>query len=160
MDIRIKLYLERSENEIRLATVLRNLSNSDDKAKFGAEKNDTFYSSAITHAYYAIFYAAKALLLTRNINTEAPEIHKKTFESFKTEFVDSGILDVQLFKIYKEMLIRADVLLGIFELEKRKRGTFTYKTLPQANLEPAIESIENGKTFIKHIKVVLEKLSK
>ena len=45
MDIKTKLYLERSENEIRLATVLQNLSRSDDKAKFGAEKNDTFYKN-------------------------------------------------------------------------------------------------------------------
>ena len=116
---------------------------------------DTYYSAVVSHAYYCIFYAAKAYILTKGIKTEAPEEHKKTFEEFD-KLVEKGIVDVELLKIYEKMLIKADVLLSIFELEKGKRGKFTYKTLPQANLEPAKESIENAQTFFKHIYYLCE----
>jgi len=157
MDIKVRKYLERSENELRVAIILKNLTESDGKIDFGAEKEDTFYSSVISHSYYSIFYSAKALLLTKNINTEAPEVHKKTLDEFKKNFVESGILDVELLKIYDEMIVRADELLGIMQHEKRKRGHFVYKTLPQANLEPAEESLRNAKKFVSHVKQILEK---
>ena len=51
-----------------------------------------------------IFYSAKALLMTEGLKTEAPEIHKKTFDLFKSTFVDTGKLDLELLKIYKEMI--------------------------------------------------------
>lgn len=111
---------------------------------------ETYYSSVIAHCYYSIFYLAKAYLTKKGIKVTAPEEHKKTFEEFK-KFVESGELDVELLKIYREALIRADVLLGIFKEEKKKRGKFTYRTIPQANLEPAQESLKNAKKFFKHI---------
>ena len=55
------------------------------------------------------------------------------------------------------MIIRADELLALFQEEKRKRGQFVYKTLPQANKEPAEESIENAKKFLINIKKIIEK---
>lgn len=157
MDTAVKEYLERASNELRLASILKNLSESEEKVKFGAEKEDTFYSSVISHSYYAIFYSAKAILLTKRIKTDLPSVHKKTLEEFKKHFVDSGVLDVELFKIYNEMIIKADELLGLFEQEKKKRGQFIYKTLPQANIEPAQESINNAKKFVSHIKMIVEK---
>lgn len=156
MDIGVKQYLERSENELRAAAILKKISESEEKAKFGAEKEDTFYSSVISHSYYAIFYSAKAILLTKNIKTIGPNVHKKTLNSFKKYFVDSGILDKELYKIYNDIVIKADELLGLFQEEKRKRGQFIYKTIPQANKEPAEQSIENSKKFLVHIKKVAE----
>ena len=49
------------------------------------------------------------------------------------------------------MIIKADTLLHIFELEKGKRGKFTYKRIPQTNREPAQESIGNAKVFFSNI---------
>lgn len=160
MDIAVKQYLERAENELRLSVVLRNLSRSDLRAQLGALEEDTFYSAVISHAYYAIFYSAKAILLTKNIKTGAPEVHRRTLEQFKKHFVDSGVLDLELLRIYTKLIVRADELLGLFQQEKRKRGQFVYKTLPQANIEPANESIDNARTFVSHIKRILEKNQK
>ncbi len=156
MDSKVRLYLERAENEFRLAKGIFNLS-EDEKIKIQIEANpgDTFYSAVISHSYYAIFYCAKAMLLTKDIDTESPEIHKRTFQEFKINFVDTGILDFGLLKIYKEMIMRADELLYIFKQEKWKRGHFTYHTIAQANIEPAKESIENAKRFITSIKEVI-----
>ncbi|MBU4246675.1 MAG: HEPN domain-containing protein [Nanoarchaeota archaeon] len=143
MDLMIKSYIERAENEIVIAETLKRLSNeANAKQFFGISDRMTFYSSAISHSYYAIFYAAKAILLTKNIKTTAPEIHKKTFEEFKRNFVDTGILNVKLLEIYRKMVIRADELLEIFKDEKWKRGNFTYNTIPQANKEPAEDSLK------------------
>lgn len=55
------------------------------------------------------------------------------------------------------MVIRAEELLGIFSIEKRKRGEFTYQKLPQANKEPAEESLDNASSFFKNINNVLRK---
>jgi len=42
-------------------------------------QNKTFYSAVISHAYYSIFYSAKAILLTKGVKTTSPDIHKRTF---------------------------------------------------------------------------------
>lgn len=147
-----KVFLERAKNELAVAELLKRVTEETDaKKKFSIDENMTFYSSVISHSYYAIFYSAKAILLTKNIKTSSPEIHKKTFEEFKINFVDTGILDVKLLKIYKKMVIRADELLEIFKDEKWKRGNFTYNTIPQANKEPAEDSLKNAKLFISNI---------
>ena len=82
MDSKASLLLLRAGNEIRTGIVLINLSEKDnEKISLGATKEDTFYSAVISHSYYAIFYAARAILLTKGIEPKAPEIHKKTLEA-------------------------------------------------------------------------------
>ena len=153
----LKLYIHRSENELKLADIIFTLS---EKQKiqtdvFDIKDPETYYSATITHCYYSIFYAAKAYLLKKGIKVTAPEEHKKTFEEFK-KFVDSGELDVELLKIYHEALIRAELLLGIFKEEKKKKGEFTYRTIPQANKSPAKQSIDHAKIFFKHINLICQ----
>lgn len=158
MDSMIKIYLSRALNELSQAKLLFAISgDKEKKQEFQIEEEMTFYSGAISHAYYSIFYCAKALLLTKGIKTTAPEVHKKTYEAFKENFVDTGIIDSELLLIYEKMIIRADELLQIFKDEKWKRGHYTYKTIPQANKEPAQQSITNSTKFIKNIKAIIEK---
>ena len=152
----VRLFLQRAENERDLAKALFDISQDNKiKKELSLTPDHTFYSAVIAHAYYAIFYCAKAILLEEDIKTEAPEVHKKTVEAFEKHLVKTGKLDIKLFKIYKKMILRADTLLGLFQLEKRKRGEFTYHKLPQANIEPAKESVENAFTFYKNINAVL-----
>ncbi len=152
MDSESRLFLDRATNELNLARIIVQLSmNKKLQAEmFNVSKADTYYSAAISHAYYCIFYSAKAYILTKRIKTRAPEEHKKVFEAFKG-LVEKGVIDVELLRIYKEMLVKAETLLGIFFEEKSKRGKFTYKRLAQANKEPAMESVERATTFFKHI---------
>ena len=156
MDLMIKNYLERSKNELAAAEILKRVTEENEAKKyFSIDENMTFYSSVISHTYYAIFYAAKAILLTKNIKTASPEIHKKTFDEFKNNLVDTGILDARLLEIYRKMVIRADELLEIFKDEKWKRGNFTYNTIPQANKEPAEDSLRNAKLFVSNITKII-----
>ncbi len=151
-----KLFIHRAENEIKLALIILKISEevSLQKEIFSINEPETYYSAVISHSYYSIFYSAKAYLSFKEIKTSAPEEHKKTFEEF-SKFVQNGELDVELLKIYKEIIVKAESLLGIFQKEKSKRGDFTYRILPQANVEPAKESLNNSKIFFKHIYNVL-----
>lgn len=97
-------------------------------------------------------------MLTKGIKTSPPEIHKKTLDEFKINFVDTGILDFKLLEIYKKMVIRAYQLLEIFKDEKWKRGNFTYNTIPQSNREPAEDSLKNAKVFVSNISKVIKKV--
>ena len=158
MDSRVKLYIDRAENEFRLAKAVFNLSENEKvKIELEANPNDTFYSAVISHSYYSIFYSAKAILLSKGIKTEVPDEHRKTFFAFKENFVDSGLLDKELLIIYDDIIVKADELLSLFAHEKWKRGHFTYKTISQANVEPAQESIDNTIKFLANIKAVIEK---
>lgn len=159
MDSKADMYFNRAKTELEAAGILDKVSkNNDAKQNFDISPESTYYSGVISHAYYAIFYSAKAMLLTKGIETESPEVHKKTLDAFKKEFIDSGLLDAKLLIIYKQMIVRAETLLEIFRAEKKKRGDFTYNTIPQANAEPAEESIKNAKEFIKHCNTYLSNL--
>jgi uncharacterized protein (UPF0332 family) len=153
-----KLFIHRAENEIKLAEIIFAISEklSIQKEIFKVNEPETYFSAAIAHSYYSIFYSAKAYLAKKGIVISAPEEHKKAFDEFK-KLVETGELDVELLKIYQEAIVRAEYLLGIFKEEKKKRGEFTYRTMPQANKEPAKESIEHSKTFFKHMIALLQK---
>jgi len=158
MDSKVRLRIERAENEFRLAKAVFNLSKNERvKIELGANPDDTFYSAVISHSYYSIFYSAKAILISKGIKTEAPEEHRKTFFAFKENFVDTGLLDKELLIIYDDIIVKADELLSLFAHEKWKRGHFTYKTISQANVEPAQESIDNTIKFLANIKAVIDK---
>ena len=154
-----KLFIHRAENEIKLAEMIFVISEEPNiqKETFKVKEPETYFSAVIAHSYYGIFYGAKAYLAKKGVEVSAPEEHKKVFMEFKT-FVESGELDVELLKIYQEALVRAEYLLGILKEEKKKRGEFTYRTMPQANKEPAKESIEHAKTFYKHIFGILHRV--
>ena len=157
MDSEVKLLLDRADNELLAAKVLKSISEEDAlKDNLTVPAKTTFYSSVISHSYYSIFYSARAALLSRGIKISAPFIHNKAYDKFKNVFVDSGKLDKYILEAYEKMLIRAEDLLQIMKDEKSKRGKFTYKTFPQANKDPAEDSINNATLFVSHIKNMLK----
>jgi uncharacterized protein (UPF0332 family) len=157
MDTEVKLMLDRADNELIAAKVLMKVTESDNlKNELEVPPKETFYSSVISHGYYSIFFAARAALLSIGVKITAPSIHVKAYDEFKKNFVDNGKLNQQILNIYEEMLIKAEDLLAILQKEKSKRGKFTYKTLPQANKDPAEISIKNANIFFTHIKNMLE----
>lgn len=157
MDSKVSLYLERAENEITLAKAIFSLSGGKAKKELFVPTEMTFYSAVISHSYYCIFYSAKALLCTKGILTKPPEEHKKTLGEFE-KLVLSSEIDLELLSIYRSIIVKADELLGIFRKEKSKRGKFTYRKLPQANLEPAKESMDNAEKFFKNINLIIRNM--
>ncbi len=126
-DKSIRAYIERAENSFRLAKAVHNLSGNEEvKISLEANPNDTFYSAVITHAYYSMFYIAKAYLMSKGIMTSPPDEHKKIYEQL-VKCTEKGILRYDLLKIYEEIAIKAETLLGIFDNEKWKRSHTTRK---------------------------------
>ena len=150
------IFLKRAQNELLLSQIIFDISSTPHLKEniFSLSSHTTFYSAVITHTYYTIFYSAKAYLASKNITTKAPFEHKKTFQEL-SNLANKGVIDFELFTLYKKVLIKANELLDLFILEKGKRGNYTYKTLPQANKDPAKESISNAHNFFKHINALL-----
>ncbi len=70
MDIMADIFIKRTENELLLAEKIKVLSEDRESKEFmEIPEGATFYSSVISHSYYAIFYSAKAILMTKNIKT-------------------------------------------------------------------------------------------
>ncbi len=156
MDLKVKLNMERAENELRLAKAIFNLSLSEEsKINLGANPSDTFYSSVISHSYYSIFYSVRALLFARGIDIPEQGQHQAVYFKFKKLIIE-GIIERELLNIYEDVKEKASVLLGIFDTERSKRSDFTYKTVAQANMNPAKESIDNTIFFLSSIKEVLK----
>jgi uncharacterized protein len=59
--------------------------------------NNDFYTSAINRAYYAIFYAANALLTTKGMNQGK---HTRVIGAFRQYFVKTGLFPVEYSQIY------------------------------------------------------------
>lgn len=145
------LNLERAHNELKLAESALKISKSSQlKEELGLFEEDTFYSGTITHAYYTIFFATKALLLKSNIKTRSPNVHKATLDAFAKYWVINSKLDVKLLEIYKSNMVKADTLLNLLVTEREKRGRFTYKKMPDANKQPAEQSLNNAEEFLRH----------
>ena len=152
MDSQVEIFLKRANNEILAAESLKKLSEETKyKEEFNIPQETTFYSAVISHSYYSIFYAAKAILLTKNIRTFSPSIHKKTYDLFDETFVKTGVLDNKLLQINTDLVVKAGDLLEIFKDEKWKRGNFTYQVIAQANKMPAEDSLTNAKLFVANI---------
>ena len=156
MDSIINLYFKRAENEIILARTILDISIQPNLKKIHNIPEDrTFFNGVISHSYYAIFYSAKAYLISKWIKTSLPNEHEKTYLELK-KFVQKGVLDEELLKIYDSEIIKADSLLNIFKTEKKKRGAFTYNVQSEANLPYAKESINNSRKFLSILKSILE----
>ncbi len=157
MDLRVKSYIERAENELILAKASFELSiNKDTKNLLNIPLRKTFFNNVISQSYYSIFYSAKAYLLSQGIKADSPEEHRKTYEGFK-KLVDSKKLSKQLNEIYDLESEKAEALLNIFFLERKNRGRFTYNVNANANLPFAEQSIKNARTFVSAIKLLIEK---
>jgi uncharacterized protein (UPF0332 family) len=62
---------------------------------------DGFYASAINRAYYAIFYAANALLATKGLSRSK---HSAVIAAFRQHFVKPGLIEDEYSDIYGRVM--------------------------------------------------------
>jgi uncharacterized protein (UPF0332 family) len=55
-----------------------------------------YYGDSINRVYYVMFYVAKALLAEKDI---FPKTHKGTINMFSKEFVKTGIIKIEIFRL-------------------------------------------------------------
>jgi len=99
-----------------------------------------FYDDAISRAYYAVFHAAKAILLLFN---EDPKTHEGVLHKFGLRIIKEGILD----KKYGVILRRL----------KEMRETSDYVILAYFTEDEIKEAIRAAEEFIHVIEDFLKK---
>ncbi len=100
---------------------------------------DGDYDSAVSRAYYAMFYLTEALLLRRGLSFSS---HKAVIAAFGKHFVKTGKL--------KEDLHQA--LIDVFE--KRQLGD--YESQVYTDRKTAKEVLAKAKAFVKKINTALQ----
>ena len=113
----IKGYLEKAERKLKVA---EKLLRSDD------------YEDAVSRAYYAVFHAAQALLLTEG---ERAETHKGVVTLFGLLFVKTGKFKKDLGKYLANL--------------KDERESGDYEIFSYIDRETAETAIEEAKEFVR-----------
>jgi uncharacterized protein (UPF0332 family) len=103
--------------------------------------NEGDYESSVSRTYYAMFYSAQAILLTKKISVST---HKGLITTFGEIFIKTGILPKELGR----ELNRA--------YQKRQLGDYEYTLIISA--EEAKQMLVEGKKFIETIIQYIEKL--
>jgi uncharacterized protein (UPF0332 family) len=103
-----------------------------------AEHNlgDGFYSSAVNRAYYAIFYAANALLSTQGL---ARSKHSGVISAFREHFVKPGLVEVEYSDIYGRVMDHRQV--GDYDLDLNIEYEQAYHDLHDA--ERFLQQVEH-----------------
>ena len=98
------------------------------------------FESCVSRAYYAMFYSAEALLLTKGLSFSS---HRGVISAFGEHFVKTGIFPKEM----SRELHRA--------FEKRQLGDYEYTFV--ISKSEAEEMLEKGEEFVKKIVQYLKK---
>ncbi|MBN1668304.1 MAG: HEPN domain-containing protein [Anaerolineales bacterium] len=121
----VTLYIENADEALEVAQL--NLDND-------------FYAAAINRAYYAIFYAANAVLATKKL---ARSKHSGVLSIFRQHFIKTKLLHPELSMIYGQVM------------EDRHEGD--YEILAATSKEDAEIDLNQARQFVEEIKVWLRK---
>lgn len=99
------------------------------------------YRDSMSRAYYAMFYAASALLRAKGIVTKS---HRGVIAKFGLEFVKSGVVE----KYYVKALALAESIRERADYDSTFKPTF----------EEAEEIVEEARRFVERVEKALEEL--
>jgi uncharacterized protein (UPF0332 family) len=119
----IQQYIKRSEAAIETVKIL-----IDHKK----------YPDAVSKAYYAMFYAASALLRTKDLDVSK---HSGVLSQFGLHFVKTGMID----KIHHKRLIKAF----------NDRDVADYRVMKEVIEQVAVQKLEDAQKFLEAIKAFL-----
>lgn len=100
---------------------------------------DEFYEDSVSKSYYAIFFAAKAILLTKNLD---PKRHSGVISFFSQYFVKIGELEKELANILK--------------FAQKERISADYDEFYSSSVEEAQLQLENAEKFLQRVKGILQ----
>ena len=121
----VALYIENAEESLSVAQL--NLDND-------------FYAAAINRAYYAIFYAANAVLATRKL---ARSKHSGVLAAFRQHFIKTKLLSSELSEIYGQVL------------DDRQEGD--YEIITATSQEDAVIDLSQARHFVEEVKAWLRR---
>jgi len=114
------------------------------EAKLKAAKSllkDGFYDDAISRAYYSIFHATSAVLLSEGINVETHSALKTIFGLW---FIKPGKIERKFGRILSRL--------------KDERENGDYDIFTDFNLQDAQEAIDQAEEFLEEMKRFLSKI--
>ena len=119
-----------------------------DKAKQSTEAAqsllaDNYVDFAASRAYYAIFYALEALLLSKNLSFSK---HSAVISAFGKEYIKSGLFDPRFHR----------AAIDAFDL----RNAGDYGTMHAVSEELASQTIQNARELIQTVSSYIEELSR
>ena len=120
----VEIFIRKAETKLNTAKILC---------------EEEIYEDAISRAYYSMYYAAKALLRTRNIFTKT---HKGLISKLGLEFVKNGELEEE----YASMIATVE--------ERRERAD--YDAYYEPSRDEAEKIIEDVERFLERIKKAIK----
>lgn len=123
----VRLYIENAQEMLEVAA--HNLTGG-------------FYGSAVNRAYYAIFYAANALLRTRDIVRSK---HSGVIAAFRQHFVKPRLIEAEYSRIYGRVM------------ENRHVGD--YEVAVSVDSETAKKDLRDAQRFVEHVEQFLRRES-
>jgi uncharacterized protein (UPF0332 family) len=98
-----------------------------------------FYESSVNRSYYAVFYAASALLVTQE---KSMSRHAGVISAFRQRFVKEDILGIEYSDIYGRLLDH--------------RGISDYDLLVSLDKEQAYSDLQDARKFAEGVRLWLE----
>lgn len=126
------------ENKREVQLYIENAHEALGAAK--ANLGNKFYMSSVNRSYYAVFYAANALLSTLG---EARSKHSGVISVFRQRFIKTGELPVELSEIYEDVI------------NSRQRGDYDLNM--DIDHEMALELLQKARRFVDEVEQWLQK---
>jgi len=123
----VKLLLERAATKLSAAKILL---------------REGYFDDAVSRAYYSMYFAARAILLTKDI---VPKTHRGLISKFGLEFIDDGFIE----KTYGKAL----------NVAKEDREEADYSIICEITEEEAKSVITDADAFLKRINEAIEKIT-
>ena len=103
-----------------------------DVAKLNLDAN--YYGSACNRAYYAVFYAASALLFAKRMSFGK---HSAVVSAFRQHFIKTGEFDVKWSEIYQRIMTH--------------RQTSDYDINLRVEKEQAVGDVQDARAFVEEV---------
>ena len=169
----VGFFMANAESSLRTASVLQQISDEDSlKETLKVESNFESYLWVIVSSYYAMFYAATAILAKQGIKASGQIVHKVTADALVHFFVSNeklaklleqyeeaqtvGLELIGREELMKKMQKKADELIISYEGERKKRSKFQYDIGVQAKRGYAQTSLERARTFVFEINKLIK----
>ncbi len=121
----VALYIENADESLSVAQL---------------DLDNDFNAAAINRAYYAIFYAANALLATKKL---ARSKHSGVLAAFRQHFVKTGLLPSELSEIYGQVM--------------DDRHESDYDIMSATSREDAVIDIQQARHFVDEVRAWLRR---
>jgi uncharacterized protein (UPF0332 family) len=164
----VGFFMANAESSLRTASVLQQISDDESlKETLQLGSNFESYLWVIVSSYYAMFYAATAILAKQGVKASGQIVHKVTadalihfFASNKKlaklleQYEEAQTVGLELIgreELMKKMQKKADELIISYEGERKKRSKFQYDIGVQAKRGYAQTSLERARIFVFEI---------